>query len=145
MIGAPLAAILMNGGNLVPDFIRSLLETQQQLPFVPVVLQHLHFAGYKTASDPGVWQTFLTLGVGYFCFMLVGAFGYRLPPTGWRPDGWTPPNTTAAMITQHHVHLDNAHKTKQFWLIWAVLALNVSAGIGVIGMASPMLQEIGNP
>jgi MFS family permease len=46
------------------------------------------------------------------------------------------------MITQHHVHLKDAHKTKQFWLIWAVLCLNVSAGIGVIGMASPMLQEI---
>jgi MFS family permease len=46
------------------------------------------------------------------------------------------------MITQHHVHLRDAHKTKQFWLIWAVLCLNVSAGIGVIGMASPMLQEI---
>ncbi len=46
------------------------------------------------------------------------------------------------MITTGHVHLDNAHKTKQFWLIWGVLCLNVSAGIGVIGMASPMLQEI---
>ena len=74
--------------------------------------------------------------------MLIGAFGYRLPPTGWRPDGWTPPDNTKAMITQHHVHLRDAHKTRQFWLIWAVLCLNVSAGIGVIGMASPMLQEI---
>jgi MFS family permease len=46
------------------------------------------------------------------------------------------------MISEHHVHLDNAHKTPQFWLIWWVLCLNVSAGIGVIGMASPMLQEI---
>ncbi|MDQ7774876.1 MAG: hypothetical protein Q4615_02670 [Paracoccus aminovorans] len=46
------------------------------------------------------------------------------------------------MITEHHVHLRDAHKTRQFWLIWLVLCLNVSAGIGVIGMASPMLQEI---
>ncbi|MET0904521.1 MAG: MFS transporter, partial [Tardiphaga sp.] len=53
-----------------------------------------------------------------------------------------PPATANAMITTGHVHLDNAHKTKQFWLIWGVLCLNVSAGIGVIGMASPMLQEI---
>jgi MFS family permease len=74
--------------------------------------------------------------------MMIGAFGYRLPPAGWRPDGWTPPAQANAMITQHHVHLDNAHKTPQFWLIWGVLCLNVSAGIGVIGMASPMLQEI---
>jgi MFS family permease len=46
------------------------------------------------------------------------------------------------MITTRHVHLKNAHKTKQFWMIWLVLCLNVSAGIGVLGMASPMLQEI---
>ncbi|KPF97278.1 MFS transporter, partial [Rhodopseudomonas sp. AAP120] len=60
----------------------------------------------------------------------------------WRPDGWTPPAQANTMITAHHVHLNDAHKTRQFWLIWAVLCLNVSAGIGVIGMASPMLQEI---
>jgi MFS family permease len=97
---------------------------------------------YKTPTSVGVWQTFLTMGAIYFCFMMIGAFGYRIPPAGWRPDGWTPPSETKTMITQHHVHLDNAHKTAQFWLIWAVLTLNVSAGIGVIGMASPMLQEI---
>jgi MFS family permease len=65
-----------------------------------------------------------------------------VPPAGWRPAGWTPPNRANAMITQRHVHLKDAHKTPQFWLIWGVLCLNVSAGIGVIGMASPMLQEI---
>jgi MFS family permease len=97
---------------------------------------------YKTPTSVGVWQTFLTMGAIYFVFMMVGAFGYRIPPAGWRPKGWTPPSETKTMITQHHVHLDNAHKTAQFWLIWAVLCLNVSAGIGVIGMASPMLQEI---
>ena len=47
-----------------------------------------------------------------------------------------------AMVTRGQVHLRDAHKTRQFWLIWLVLMLNVSAGIGVIGMASPMLQEI---
>jgi MFS family permease len=97
---------------------------------------------YKTPTSVGAWQTFLTLGAIYFVFMMVGAFGYRIPPAGWRPEGWTPPSETKTMITQHHVHLDDAHKTAQFWLIWAVLCLNVSAGIGVIGMASPMLQEI---
>jgi MFS family permease len=97
---------------------------------------------FKTPTDVGVWQTFLTMGVIYFCFMIIGAFRYRLPPAGWKPDGWTPPSETTTMITQHNVHLKDAHKTPQFWLIWAVLCLNVSAGIGVIGMASPMLQEI---
>ncbi|HEX3439039.1 MAG TPA: OFA family MFS transporter [Pseudolabrys sp.] len=97
---------------------------------------------FKTPSSVGVWQTFLAMGVIYFFFMMVGAFRYRVPPAGWRPDGWTPPSDSRSMITQHNVHLRDAHKTPQFWLIWWVLCLNVSAGIGVIGMASPMLQEI---
>ncbi|MBN7756498.1 OFA family MFS transporter [Nitratireductor aquimarinus] len=98
---------------------------------------------FKTADSVGVWQTFLVMAVIYFVFMMGGAFGYRIPPAGWRPEGWTPPAKSAkSMITSRHVHLRDAHKTKQFWLIWAVLTLNVSAGIGVIGMASPMLQEI---
>ena len=97
---------------------------------------------FKTDVSVGVWQTFICMAVIYFCFMMGGAFGYRIPPAGWRPEGWTPPVSKTTMITTRHVHLRDAHKTKQFWLIWAVLCLNVSAGIGVIGMASPMLQEI---
>jgi MFS family permease len=97
---------------------------------------------FKTPTDVGVWKTFVVMGVIYFIFMMIGAFAYRVSPVGWRPEGWTPPSETKTMISEHHVHLDNAHKTPQFWLIWGVLCLNVSAGIGVIGMASPMLQEI---
>ena len=97
---------------------------------------------FKTPTSVGVWETFATMGVIYFVFMMIGAFRYRVPPAGWRPDGWTPPPENKTMITQHQVHLRDAHKTPQFWLIWWVLTLNVSAGIGVIGMASPMLQEI---
>ncbi|MGE3830355.1 MAG: OFA family MFS transporter [Parvibaculaceae bacterium] len=98
---------------------------------------------FKTSESVGVWQTFIVMAAIYFVFMLGGAFGYRIPPAGWRPDGWTPPGAgQKAMITSRHVHLRDAHKTTQFWLIWLVLCLNVSAGIGVIGMASPMLQEI---
>jgi MFS family permease len=97
---------------------------------------------FKTPTDVGVWQTFLAMAAIYFFFMIVGAFRYRLPPPGWRPEGWTPPSEAKSMITQHNVHLKDAHKTPQFWLIWWVLCLNVSAGIGIIGMASPMLQEI---
>jgi len=105
-------------------------------------LANLLMNTFKTPTDVGVWQTFLAMAAIYFVFMMIGAFRYRLPPTGWRPDGWTPPSETSTMITQHQVHLRDAHKTPQFWLIWWVLCLNVSAGIGVIGMASPMLQEI---
>jgi MFS family permease len=97
---------------------------------------------FRTRESVGVWQTFTAMGAIYFAFMLGGAFGYRVPPAGWQPEGWAPPATHDTMITTRQVHLRNAHKTPQFWLIWAVLCLNVSAGIGVIGMASPMLQEI---
>jgi MFS family permease len=97
---------------------------------------------FKTPTDVGAWKTFAVMGVIYFVFMTIGAFAYRVSPVGWRPDGWTPPSEKKTMISEHHVHLDDAHKTPQFWLIWWVLCLNVSAGIGVIGMASPMLQEI---
>jgi MFS family permease len=97
---------------------------------------------FKTPTDVGVWKTFAAMGVIYFVFMMIGAFSYRVTPAGWKPDGWTPPSESKSMISEHNVHLDNAHKTPQFWLIWWVLCLNVSAGIGVIGMASPMLQEI---
>ncbi len=98
---------------------------------------------FATDISVGVWQTFFVMAAIYLVFMMGGAFGYRVPPAGWTPEGWTPPPANAkSMITQGHVHLRNAHKTKQFWLIWLVLCMNVSAGIGVIGMASPMLQEI---
>jgi MFS family permease len=97
---------------------------------------------FKTPTSVGVWETFVAMGVIYFAFMMIGAFRYRIPPAGWRPEGWTAPSRANAMISHSNVHLDDAHKTPQFWLIWWVLCLNVSAGIGVIGMASPMLQEI---
>ncbi|WP_291868592.1 OFA family MFS transporter [Bradyrhizobium sp.] len=97
---------------------------------------------FETPASVGAWETFVALGAIYFGFMMIGAFRYRIPPAGWRPDGWTPSVKAGAMISQHNVHLDDAHKTRQFWMIWIVLCMNVSAGIGVIGMASPMLQEI---
>jgi MFS family permease len=80
----------------------------------------------------------------YLLFMLAGAFGYRVPETGWQPAGWTPPVAQAHnnMITQRHVHVSRVWGIPQFWLLWLVLCMNVSAGIGVIGMASPMLQEV---
>jgi MFS family permease len=100
-----------------------------------------HFA---TPTDVGVVQTFVVMALVYFVFMMCGAFGYRIPETGWKPAGWTPKPSHAsnAMITQHHVHVSKVWGIPQFWLIWMVLCMNVSAGIGVIGMASPMLQEV---
>ncbi|MGH8031431.1 MAG: OFA family MFS transporter [Luteimonas sp.] len=99
---------------------------------------------FATPTSVGVMQTFLVMASLYFVFMMAGAFGYRIPPSGWKPKGWTPPSAQAdnAMITQRHVHVNRVWGIPQFWLLWGVLCLNVSAGIGVIGMASPMLQEV---
>ena len=98
---------------------------------------------FSTETSVGATNTFFTLGIIYFVAMLCGAFGYRVAPDGWKPEGWIPPaDNSNAMITTRHVHLNEAHKTPQFWLLWSILTLNVSAGIGVIGMASPMLQEV---
>lgn len=106
-------------------------------PLADVLMRH-----YATATSVGVWETFITLGVIYFIAMMCGAFGYRVPPPGWQPAGWTPPAQQRSMITTHHVHVQTAPKTPQFWMLFTVLCMNVSAGIGVIGMASPMLQEV---
>jgi len=99
---------------------------------------------YATPTSVGVWETFVTLAAIYFVFMMAGALGYRVPAANWKPAGWEPPAepTTKSMITDRHVHLDVAWKTPQFWLVWGVLCLNVTAGIGIIGMASPLLQEV---
>jgi MFS family permease len=95
-------------------------------------------------SAQGVSATLITMGILYFLAMSAGAFGMRVPPSGWRPIGWAPAadGKTKVMITPHHVHLSVAWKTPQFWLLWGVLCMNVTAGIGVISMASPMLQDV---
>jgi MFS family permease len=99
---------------------------------------------YATATGVGVWETFLTLAAIYFVFMICGALGYRVPREDWRPAGWTAPPESArhGLITRHDVHLNVASLTPQFWLLWAVLCLNVTAGIGIIAVASPLLQEV---
>ena len=99
---------------------------------------------FEADGTLGVATTLIIMGGLYFLVMSAGAFGFRVPPTNWQPAGWTPPDNAAEnkKITSRHVHLDRAWKTPQFWLIWAVLCLNVTAGIAVISMASPMFQEV---
>ena len=99
---------------------------------------------FASGSDVGVIPTFLVMAAVYFVFMMGGALGYRVPPSGWKPAGWTAPSTQGKnlMITHGHVHVNKVWGIPQFWLVWMVLCMNVSAGIGVIGMASPMLQEV---
>ena len=99
-----------------------------------------HFA---TDLSVGVAPTIAVMAVIYLVAMLLGAFGYRVPPAGWSPAGWVaPPPQAARLKTSRHVNVNRVFGIPQFWLLWAVLCLNVSAGIGVVGMASPMLQEV---
>ena len=98
---------------------------------------------FGSSTEVGVWQSFVAMAAIYLVFMTAGALAYRVPPTGWKPEGWTPPAKKAnAMVTDRHVHVSVAWKTPQFALVWLVLCLNVSAGIGILGMASPLLQEV---
>jgi MFS family permease len=106
-------------------------------PLADILMKH-----FATPTDVGVAKTFIAMGLIYFVAMMCGAFGYRLPPPGWKPLGWTPPALRGSMVTSRNVHVSQAWRTPQFWLLWMVLCMNVSAGIGVIGIASPMIQEI---
>ncbi len=105
-------------------------------------LATLLMARFRDAAGPGVWQTFLVLAAIYLVFMLAGAFAYRIPPANWQPQGWTQKVVTRKFAASGHVHLRHAARTPQFWLIWVVLLTNVSAGIGVLSVASPMLQQL---
>ena len=107
-------------------------------PLADLLMKH-----FATPKSVGVWQTFLVMAAIYFVFMMAGALAYRVPASGWKPAGWKPSAANSStMITTRHVHASRVWGIPQFWLIWLVLCLNVTAGIGILGMASPLLQEI---
>lgn len=97
---------------------------------------------YASASSVGVAETFVTLGIVYLLVMMVGAFSIRLPADNWQPKNYHPSSRKSKLISEQHVHVDQVLKTPQFYLLWLVLCLNVTAGIGVLGQASAMSQEM---
>jgi MFS family permease len=97
---------------------------------------------FSTATHVGVAETFAAMGVIYFCFMSVGAIMVRVPPAAWQPAGYVAPTQIRRLITAENVHVNQALRTPQFYLLWWVLCLNVTAGIGVLGQASAMTQEM---
>jgi len=99
-------------------------------------------ARFNTPTHVGVAEAWVCMGVIYLVFMMVGAFLVRVPAEDWVPEGYVAPVAPRRLITTNHVFVYEALKTPQFWLIWAVLCLNVSAGIGVLGQASAMSQEM---
>jgi MFS family permease len=106
-------------------------------PLSVMLMEH-----FKTAASNGVLETFVTMGVIYFMYMMIGVYSVRVPAADWKPAGWVAPLQPKQLVTSANVAVDMAWRTPQFWLLWVVLCMNVSAGIGVIGQASPMIQEI---
>ena len=105
-------------------------------------LSILLMAHFKTATSNGVLETFVTMGVIYFMYMMIGVYAVRVPAADWKPTGWIAPAQPKQLVTTADVAVDMAWRTPQFWLLWVVLCMNVTAGIGVLGVASPMIQEI---
>ena len=97
---------------------------------------------FSTPSHIGVGETFVVLGLIYLCFMMVGAAIVRVPAPGWAPAGYVASAQPKPLVTTQHVYVYDALRTPQFWLIWWILCLNVTAGIGVLGQASAMSQEM---
>jgi hypothetical protein len=96
----------------------------------------------SVASGHAVMMLFLTLGVVYLCYMMLGAFTVRVPPEGWTPEGWDPATVQEKkLVTTASVSAGNAIRTPQFWLLWVVLFCNVTAGIGILEQAAPMIQD----
>jgi MFS family permease len=167
MIGAPLKDFLIRTFYRAPDYLGPIdevsLTTEGGKRFADVagqvrevvVVGANDVAGmimpgpegvYVTGTGSvGVAETFLVLGCLYFIVMLIASFSYRIPAADWKPEGWTPPDevqSSKKMISAHNVDIDQAMRTRQFYLVWIVLCFNVTAGIGVLGVAKTMMTEI---
>ena len=167
MIGAPLKENLIEFFYAPPEYVGTVeqaelvTEAGRRYAEVDGALREIVVVGPNDVADmlapgpegvyvvgtgsAGVAQTFLALGLIYFLVMIAAAFSYRLPPPGWKPTGWTPPDeahSARKMISRQHVHIDEALKTRQFYHLWIVLCLNVTAGIGVLSVARTMMTEI---
>jgi len=166
MIGAPVKEFFIRLFYRAPDYLGTTVDvnlvTQAGRRFVEISgsLQEVVVIGAAEVRDltvpgpegvyavntgaSGVAETFLVLGLIYFMVILVAAFSYRLPAEGWKPEGWTEPEQGSrnALISDKDVDIDQALKTPQFYQLWIVLCLNVTAGIGVLGVARTMISEI---
>lgn len=167
MIGAPLNTYLLSLFYKVPEYLGKVTDvnllTEGGRRFVEVMGNKVEVV-IATVSDmakvpvpgpegvyvvgtgdTGIAGVFITLGVVYFIVMTIAAFSFRIPAKDWKPAGWVAPKSdklSQSLITQDHVHIDQALKTPQFYRLWIVLCFNVTAGIGVIGVAKTMITDI---
>lgn len=109
-------------------------------PLAEELMKHFNLA--SAGASVGASEAMLVMAALYSLFMLSGAFIVRVPPEGWKPAGWEPKEHVKPLVTNANVAVDVAWKTPQFWMLWVVLCMNVSAGIGIIGQASPMIQDM---
>ena len=166
MIGTPMKEYFIRLFYRAPDFLGAVsdveLVTQAGRRFAEVagVLREVVVAGAAEVRDmtipgpegvylvnsgaSGVAESFFVVGLIYLVVMLFAAFSYRLPAEGWKPEGWQEPDADQrhALISGNDVDIDQALKTPQFYQLWIVLCLNVTAGIGVLGVARTMITEI---
>ena len=166
MIGTPMKEFFIRMFYRAPEYLGSAgdvsLVTEAGRRFVEVggILREVVVIGASEVRDmtipgpegvylvntgaSGVAETFLIIGLIYLAVMLIAAFSYRIPANGWKPAGWTEPSETerGSLISKYNVHIDEALKTRQFYQLWVVLCFNVTAGIGVLGVARTMITEI---
>ena len=161
MIGTPLKEFLLKFYSKAPEYlgpesaVSLITEGGRRFAQVAGETKEVVVASASEASQAGVYVVgtgntgaagaFLTLGIVYFTIMIIAAFQYRVPKEGWQPDGYKPPSkdeSAAKMKTLNNVHINQAIKTPQFYQLWIVLCFNVSAGIGVLGVAKTMMSEI---
>jgi len=166
MIGTPLKEFFIRFFYQAPDYLGTVdqlsLVTEAGRRFVEIggILQEVVVIGAAevrnlTLPGPegvylvnsgatGVAETFMILGLLYLIVMLIAAFSYRVPAEGWKPEGWVEPSEgqRGSLISANNVDIDQALKTPQFYQLWIVLCLNVTAGIGVLGVARTMITEI---
>ncbi len=96
---------------------------------------------YADTEAEALVPTFLTLGSIYATLMLLGAAVVRVPPKGYKPAGWEPSQHVAKVSSGGQVSAKNAIKTFSFWMLWIVLFTNVTAGIGILENAKPMIED----
>ncbi len=167
MIGAPLKEFLIDFFYHAPEFLGAvdqvILRTIDGIRYTELngILQEVVVVGNNDVvnmirpgepgvylvgtGDTGIGFAFVSLGIIYFLIMTVAAFSYRIPADNWKPKNWTKPDDAILekkLITKNHVHIDQALKTPQFYMLWIVLCFNVTAGIGVLGVAKTMMTEI---
>jgi len=130
-----MAIMGFGGGALIASPVSSLLLAVFDSGFDPTDPS-------AVASGAAVSKLFVTLGLVYLVVMLFGAWLIRVPADDWKPEGFDPESVTdKKLVTAESVTAANAVKTPQFWLLWTVLFCNVTAGIGILEQAAPMIQD----